>query len=115
MPQFNLPFKFYKDVNSHNIPILTGSGSRANLTAGVATSQTTVPVGTNQLVIVRNTDYFWLNFGTSGAVTATAAATSILVPPGEGAYPVPVGTTNFAGLRVGGTDVQVQLEALSIT
>lgn len=100
------------DQNSNAIPVAVGSGNRAALTAGVATSQTTVPTGTSGLVLVRCTDYFWLNFGTSAAVTAVAGATSTLVPPGEGLVPVPAGSTNFAGLRVGAADVVVQLESL---
>lgn len=108
-----VPGKLPRDNDSYPMQVAVGSGLRANLTAGAATSQTTVPTGTLGLVIVRCTDYFWLNFGTSGAVTATAAATSILVAPGEGVYPVPAGTTNFAGLRVGSADVAVQLEALA--
>lgn len=107
--------KLPRDNDSYPIQVIVGSGVRANLTAGVASSQTTVPAGTSGLVIVRCTDYFWLNFGTSGAVTASAAVTSILVAPGEGVYPVPAGTTNFAGLRVGSTDVAVQIEALATT
>lgn len=107
-----LPGKLPRDNDSAPIQAVVGSGTRVNLTAGVATSNAALPAGTYGLVIVRSTDYVWLNFG-SGAVTATAAATSILVAPGEGVYPVPVTATNFAGLRVGGTDVVVQLEALS--
>jgi hypothetical protein len=102
-----------RDLDSNPIPVAVGSGNRAALTAGVATSNTTVPTGTSGLVVVRSTDYFWLNFGSSGAVTAVAGATSILCPPGEGVYPVPAGTTHFAGLRVGGSDVIVQLESLA--
>jgi hypothetical protein len=100
-----------RDFDSNPIPVAVGSGSRAALTAGVATSNTTLPASTSGMVIVRCTDYFWLNFGTSG-VTAVAGATSILCPPGEGLYPVPSTATHFAGLRVGASDVVVQLESL---
>lgn len=106
-----LPAKLPRDNDSSPMQVAVGSGARANLTAGAASSATTLPAGTYGLVIVRSTDYFWLNFG-SGAVTASAAATSILVAPGEGVYDVPIGSTHFAGLRTGGTDVVVQLEAL---
>jgi hypothetical protein len=108
-----LPAKMPRDNDSSPMQLAVGSGARANLTAGAATSNTTVPSGTYGLVIVRCTDYFWLNFGTSAAVTASAASTSILVAPGEGVYPVPIGSTHFAGLRTGSTDVVVQLEALA--
>lgn len=108
-----LPGKMPRDNDSAPMQVAVGSTNRANLTAGVASSNTTIPTGTAGLVIVRCTDYFWLNFGTSAAVTASAATTSILVAPGEGVYPVPSGTTHFAGLRVGSTDVVVQLESLA--
>lgn len=102
-----------QDANGAPIQLLPGSSVRANLTAGATTSSTTLPTNSaGAVVIVRSTDYVWLNFGTAG-VTATAAATSILVAPGEGAYAVPSTATHFAGLRVGSTDVVVQLEAVA--
>ena len=107
-----LPAKMPRDNDSSPMQVALGSGSRSNLTAGAASTNTTVPAGTYGLVIVRCTDYFWLNFGTSAAVTASAASTSILVAPGEGVYDVPIGSTHFAGLRAGSSDVVVQLEAL---
>lgn len=109
-----IPTELPRDLNSAPIQALVGSGNRTNLTAGVASSNAALPTGTNGLVIVRCTDYIWLNFGTSG-VTASAAATSILCPPGEGVYPVAATATHFAGLRVGSADVAVQVESLSIT
>ncbi len=109
-----IPTQLPRDSDSAPMQVAVGSGNRTNLTAGVATSNAALPTGTNGLLIVRCTDYFWLNFG-SGAVTATAAATSILCPPGEGVYPVPSTATNFAGLRVGASDVAVQVESLSST
>src|ERR1043165_3506487 len=96
--------KLPRDNDSAPMQVAVGSTNRANLTAGVATSNAAVPTGTSGLVIVRCTDYFWMRFGTDNTVTASAAATSILVAPGEGVYAVPTGTTHFAGLRVGSTD-----------
>jgi hypothetical protein len=106
--------KLPRDNDSAPMQVAVGSTNRANLTAGVATSNAALPTGTSGLVIVRATDYVWVNFGTSG-VTASAASSSILVAPGEGVYPVPSTATHFAGLRVGGTDVVVQLESLATT
>jgi len=106
--------KLPRDADCAPVQVLLGTTNRANLTAGAASTNTTLPTGTSGMVIVRCTDYFWLNFGTSG-VTASAATTSILVSPGEGAYAVPSGSTHFAGLRVGSTDVVVQLESVTTT
>jgi hypothetical protein len=101
-----------KDLNSAPMQVLVGSGNRANLTAGSTSSNGALPTGSLGMVIVRCIDYVWLNFGTSG-VTASAAATSILCPPGEGAYPIAATATHAAVLRVGSTDVAVQIESLS--
>jgi hypothetical protein len=108
-----LPAKMPRDNDSAPMQVAAGSGNRANITAGAVTSNSTLPTGTYGLVIVRCTDYFWLNFG-SGAVTASAAASSILVAPGEGVYPVPITATSFAGLRVGATDVALSSLKLSL-
>jgi hypothetical protein len=101
-----------RDNNSEPIQLVVGSRNRTNLTAGVASSNAALPTGSSGLVIVRCTDYVWLNFGTSG-VTASAAATSILCAPGEGVYPLVATDTHFAGQRVGSTDVVVQVESLA--
>lgn len=106
-----VPTQLYIDQNGQPIPVPVGSGSRVNLTAGSSTSNSALPTSTSGLVIVRATDYVWLNFGT-GAVTASAAATSILMAPGEGVYRVPTTATHVAVLRVGSSDVAVQLESL---
>jgi hypothetical protein len=109
-----IPTELPRDLNSAPIQALVGSGNRTNLTAGVASSNAALPSGASRLVLVRCTDYIWLNFGTSG-VTASAAATSILCPPGEGVYGIASTATHFAGLRVGSADVAVQVESLSTT
>lgn len=109
-----VPTQLPRDYDSNPIQVPVGSGNRTNLTAGVATSNAALPTGANTLVIVRCTDYIWLNFGTSG-VTASAASSSTLCPPGEGMYPISSTATHFAGLRVGASDVAVQVESLSNT
>lgn len=96
------------DRNGREVQVLKGSGTRVNLTAGVASSNTTIPSGA-QVVFVRCTDHIWLNWGTAG-VTASAANTSLLHPAGESVQIIPAGTTHVAVLRVGAADVPVQLE-----
>lgn len=101
------------DNNGVPLPAVTYTGTRANLTAGAASSNTTIPTGSaGKYVAVRCSAPFWLNFGTSGAVTASAASTSILWSGVEFVIKVPTGSTHFAGLRVGSADVAVQLELL---
>lgn len=99
------------DQNAHAIQVLVGSGTRVNLTAAGTTSNSALPAGSSGMVIVRAADYVWLNFGTSG-VTASAAVTSILCAPGEGAYPIASTATHVAVLKVGSNDVPVQVEGL---
>lgn len=96
------------DRNGREIQVLRGSGSRANLTAGATTSNVALPTGA-QIVFIRATDHVWINFGTAG-VTASAANTSQLHPAGESVAIVPTGATHFAALRVGASDVPVQIE-----
>ena len=96
------------DRNGQPIQVLRGSGTRVNLTAGAASSRDAIPTGA-QVVLVRATDHIWYNFG-DGSVTASAAATSVLFPAGEASVVVPTGTTHIAVLRVGSSDVPVQLE-----
>ena len=96
------------DRNGQAIQILRASGTRANLTAGAASSRVAIPSGA-QVVLIRATDHIWYNFGDSN-VTASAADTSVLFPAGEAAVVVPTGATHVAVLRVGSSDVPVQLE-----
>lgn len=109
----NVKSILYQDANSNPIQLLPGSGVRVNLTAAVASSNAVLPAGsTGSVILIRATDYIWLNFGT-GAVTASAANTSILCPPGEGGYYVPSTATHVAVLRVGSADVVVQVESVA--
>src|SRR5574343_201009 len=96
------------DRNGRDIPIPRTSQVRTNLTAGVASSNAALPTG-YQMVYIRCTDHIWINWGTSG-VTASAANTSQLHPAGESIQVVPTGATHIAVLRVGSTDVPVQVE-----
>lgn len=108
MPTPTLP----NDANGAHIQLVRGNGVRVNLTAAAASSNSAIPAGASGFVIVRATDYIWLNFGTSGAVTASAASTSILFAPGEAPVAVPAGTTHVAVLRVGSADAAVQVESV---
>lgn len=103
-----------RDRDGNAVQALIGSGNRANITAGATTSRTTVPTGTAFMVLVRATDWIAINFGTSG-VNAAVDATSTLFAPGEAPLRVPTSTTHFAVIRVGSSDVAVQLESLSQT
>ena len=96
------------DRNGQAIQIFRPSGTRANATAGAASSRVAIP-STATVLLVRATDHIWYNFGDS-SVTASAADTSVLFPAGESAVVVPTGTTHIAVLRVGGSDVPVQVE-----
>jgi hypothetical protein len=98
------------DQNAHAIQVLVGSGTRVNLTATGTSSRSALPAGASEMVIVRASDYIWLNFGASNN-TASNGVGSILCAPGEGAYPI--GTaTHVAVLQVGVADVAVQVEGL---
>ena len=96
------------DRNGQPIQVLRPSGTRVNLTAGSTTSRAALPTGA-QVVLFRATDHVWYNLGDSG-VEASAAATSVLFPAGEAAVVLPTGATHVAVLRVGASDVPVQLE-----
>ena len=100
------------DSNGRAIPVPRTSQSRVNLTAGSSSSNAALPSG-YKLVFVRCTDHVWINWGT-GAVTASAASTSQLHPAGESVQVVPTGATYIAVLRVGSTDVPVQVEGCAI-
>lgn len=96
------------DRNGREIQVPRTSQNRVNLTAGSATSNAALPSG-YKIVYVRCTDHIWLNWGTAG-VTASAASTSQLHPAGESVQVVPKGATYIAVLRVGASDVPVQVE-----
>lgn len=101
------------DSNGRPIPVPRTSQSRVNLTAGVASSNAALPSGGYKLVFVRCTDHVFINWGTSG-VTASTGATSQLHPAGESVQVVPTGATHIAVIRIGASDVPVQVEGCAI-
>lgn len=110
-----MPFSLPRDDGGAVLPVVKGSGVRVNLTAASTSSNAAIPAGAlaDGVVIVRAVGgAVWLNFGTSAAVTASAAITSALFVEGEGLAAVPAGTTHVAVLRVGSSDVVVQLESI---
>jgi hypothetical protein len=104
----NTPFWF---PNGSPIQHVEGTGTRVNLTAAAVSSNSAIPSGATA-VKVTALDNVWLNFGT-GAVTASAATTSILHYSGVDMYSIPDGATHVAVLRVGSSDVPVQVERVS--
>jgi hypothetical protein len=106
-----LPIHLPRDDGGAPLQVVIGTGTRVNLTAGVASSNAALPAGTSRFVLIRSSDFVWLNFGTSG-VTAAANNTSILCAPGEGVYAVASSATHVAVLRVGAADVPVQAESI---
>lgn len=97
------------------VPIVIGTGTRVNATAGVAsTSEAALPSGAaGSVVIVRATDAIWIRFGATGVGAAAADANSILFLGGEAPILTPDNATHFRVLRVGSSDVAVQLESVA--
>jgi hypothetical protein len=103
------------DVNAVPLPGFSYTGTRANLTAGVATSNVAVPTGSaGKEVVIRASAPVFVNFGTSG-VTAAQDAGSTLWSGAELIYKVPAAATHMAAIRIGAADIIVQLELLSDT
>lgn len=95
------------------VPIVIGSTTRVNATAGAAsTSEAAVPTG-GRIMIVRAVDNIWIRFGATGMGAAAADANSILFTAGEGYYMLQPTDAFFRVLRVGASDVLVQLESAS--
>lgn len=99
------------DRDGQPIPTLIGSKSRANLTAGAASSSAALPTN-DGYVMITCTDAVWFNTG-AGAATASAATTSALLVAGVTLYAIPTGHTYGAVLRAGSSDVPVQIEGLA--
>lgn len=103
--------------NGSPVPVVYGSGTRVNNTAAAASAaEAALPTGA-AVIEVRATDAIWLRFGNTGMAAASAASTSILFVGGEKVMPVPLdGSGNpydyFRTLRVGSTDVAVQIESI---
>lgn len=106
-----MPLHLPRDDGGAALQVVIGTGNRTNLTAGSSSSSATLPTGSSRFVLVRASDYIWLNFGT-GSATAAANNTSILCPPGEGVYAIAAANTHVGVLRVGSADVPVQVESI---
>lgn len=108
-----MSMKLPQDLNSTPLPGFEYTTTRAVATAGAASSNAAIPTGSaGKWVVVRVGAPIWLNFGTSG-VTASAATTSMLWSGAELLFKVPSTATHFAVLRIGATDISVQLELLA--
>lgn len=101
------------DRNAQPVQVMVGTGTRVVVTAsGTALAATALPdTGVAKAFYVRCTDYIWLVFG-DNSVAATSDADSILCPPGEGVYVQLAQPTHFSVLRVGASDVTVQIESI---
>lgn len=93
------------------LQIVNGTGTRVVATAGAAsTAEAAVPTGGNVLLI-RAVAPIWIRFGATGMGAAAADANSILFVTGEAPYVLKSGEAYFRVLRVGASDVLVQLES----
>jgi hypothetical protein len=109
------PLKVSRKFSSGDdaLQIVAGNGVRVNATASNP-STTEVALPTNGgLLIVRAADAVWLRLGATGVGAAAADANSILFLGGEAPLPVPDGATHFRVLRVGASDVILQLEGVA--
>lgn len=99
------------------VPLVYLSGSRVNLTASsTSTSATALPTGA-AVVAIRATGDVWLRFGDSGIGAAAADANSMLFVAGELILPLSLDGntdpyTHVRALRVGSSDVTVQIERI---
>lgn len=87
-------------------------GVRAQVTtAGAASASAALPVSA-QVAYIRATATCYINFGTA-LVAATADANSQLFIQGETLQPLPASATHFAVIRIGDSDVTVQVARAS--
>ena len=92
---------------------LVPTGTRVNATATAsATAAAALPTGASLVAYVRATDFIWFNSG-SGSVAAAANNTSILVGPGETLVKLAASATHFSVMRVGSSDVAMQIESIA--
>jgi hypothetical protein len=95
------------------IQIVLGTGTRVNATAGAAsTAAVAVPAGGN-ILLIRATDSIAIRFGGASVGAAAVDADSILFISGEAPYVLKTGETHFRVIRVGSSDVAVQLESVA--
>jgi hypothetical protein len=100
-------------TGGERVQTLQGTGTRVNATAGAAsTAEAAVPVGGN-VIIIRATDAIAIRFGATGMGAAAVDADSILFVGGEAPYVLVSGQGFFRVIRVGATDVAVQLESVA--
>ena len=97
------------------LQVVYGSGTRVNATAGAASTSEAALPSSSRVIEVRATDAVWIRFGNTGMGAAAADENSILFPAGEKVMPVPLDANGnpydyFRVLRVGSTDVPVQIE-----
>lgn len=107
------PARFAAYPGGQPVQILSGSTVRVNATAAAAsTAEAAVPAGGN-LLLIRATDAVAIRFGATGMGAAALDANSILFCPGEAPYILNPGETHFRVIRVGSSDVPVQLESVA--
>lgn len=105
--------------NGNAVQTVYGSQTRVNVTAGAASSSETAVPGGASAVEIRATGDIWLRFGNTGLGDAAADANSILFPGGEKFIVVPLDANGaaydfFKVMRVGSSDVPVQMEAVAV-
>lgn len=94
------------------LPVTVPTGVRVNATAGdSSTAEAAVPAG-GTIVMIRATAAIWIRFGATGMGAAAADANSIMFVAGEAPYQLKTGEAYFRVLRVGASDVVVQLESV---
>ncbi len=101
-----------------NLQTVFYSGTRVNATAAASsTAEAALPSGA-VVVELRMTDFIWIRFGDTGMGAAAADANSMLMAGGEKIMPIPLNASGvpygyFRVLRVGSTDVAVQIEKVT--
>lgn len=100
-------------------PVVRYTGQRVNSVAGATSSGGELPAG-SKVIELRITDSVYLRFGDSAVGAAAADTNSILVPAGEKIMVVPAASnpevpyTYFRAIRVGSTDVALQIEKVDV-
>lgn len=95
-------------------PVVLYAGRRVNATVGSSSSAALEIPAAARVIEVRLTDAVYLRFGGSDLGAAAADTNSMLVVGGEKLMVVPEGTTHFRAIRVGSTDVALQIEAVDL-
>lgn len=108
----------FPNGDAAQVPFLTGTRTNHTTAGAGSTAEAAIPSGA-KVVEVRATDAVWLRFGATGVGAAAADTNSILFPAGVSAMPVPFSTgetasTHVRVMRVGASDVTVQMESLDV-